>query len=153
LTVATGEIEQHATIETLPDEIILEIFDCVRLAARATTKSECGVCQDPNPWLSWESHRLVQVCRRWQSLIFASLQRLDLRLVYTSKRKAPGMKKALDRWPTLPIAVWYPWQCTIQSQGESFILEDENNASFALQYFSTLIAYVKSTSSSQPRCS
>jgi hypothetical protein len=84
---------------------------------------------------------------------FASLQRLDLRLVYTSKRKAPGMKKALDRWPTLPIAVWYPWQCTIQSQGESFILEDENNASFALQYFSTLIAYVKSTSSSQPRCS
>ena len=58
--------------------------------------------------------------------MFASPQRLDLRVVYTFKRKARDMKKALGRWPTLPIAVRYPSPCTIR--------EDENNASVALQH-------------------
>ena len=58
--------------------------------------------------------------------MFASPLRLDLRFVYTSKRKARVMKKALGRRSTLPIAVWYP--------SRSIIPEDENNASFALQH-------------------
>jgi hypothetical protein len=41
------------------------------------------------------------------------------------------MKKALDRWPTLPIVLWYP-QNTIRRG--PFILEDESNAYFALQH-------------------
>jgi hypothetical protein len=43
------------------------------------------------------------------------------------------MKKALDRWPTLPIAVWYPIRLPCRFQTQSLTLEDENNASFALQ--------------------
>ena len=82
---------------------------------------------DPSStWSPWKWHQLAQVCRRWRFLVFASPHRLDLRVVYTFKRKARVMKKALGRWPTLPIAVWYPSQCTIH--------EDENNASVALQH-------------------
>ena len=82
---------------------------------------------DPSStWSPWKWHQLAHVCRRWRFLVFASPQRLDLRVVYTFKRKARVVKKALGRRPTLPIAVWYPSPCTIR--------EDENNASFALQH-------------------
>ena len=125
-----GEIiEQHAKIETLSDEILLEIFDSVRLASRASTGSDLDMRNYSGLSLTWslrEWHRVAHVCRRWRFLVFASPLRLDLRLVYTFNRKDRDMKNALSRWPTLPIAVWYPMPC-INS-------EDENNASFALQH-------------------
>ena len=64
--------------------------------------------------------------------MFASPHRLDLRLVYTFKLPARVRKKALDSWPTLPIAIWYPCQSAVR--GRSRCLEDENNASFALRH-------------------
>ena len=64
--------------------------------------------------------------------MFASPHRLDLRLVYTFKRPARLRKRALNSWPTLPIAIWYPWKSAVG--GRSSCLEDENNASFALRY-------------------
>jgi hypothetical protein len=66
--------------------------------------------------------------------VFASPCRLDLLLVYTYERKARAMKKALATWPTLPIAVWYPWHYGTMTRERSLILEDQNNASFALQH-------------------
>ncbi|KAH8978776.1 hypothetical protein EDB92DRAFT_1956025 [Lactarius akahatsu] len=120
-----GEIEQHAKIDTLPDEILLEIFDCFRLAA--ATVSSAGPT-----WSPWEWHRFVHVCRRWRFLVFASSHRLDLRLVYTFKRPARVRKKALDGWPTLPIAIWYPRPSVVR--GRSEYLEDVNNTSFALRH-------------------
>ena len=133
--MCAGEIEQHAKIETLPDEILLEIFDCFRLAL--ATDSEDDRSDDPSSsadptWRPWEWHRLVHVCRRWRSLVFASSRRLDLRLVYTFNRPARLKKKVLESWSTLPIAVWYPCQNAVR--GRSVILVDENNASFALRY-------------------
>jgi len=113
LTVAdwncSDEVEQHAKIETLPDEILLEIFDCSRLAAAAATESDSNGFYDPPSsagptWRSWQWHRLVHVCRRWRSLVFASPHRLDLRVVYTFKQPARVGVKAPNSWQTLPIA-------------------------------------------------
>ncbi|KAN0134703.1 hypothetical protein V8E53_007488 [Lactarius tabidus] len=144
-----GEIEQHAKIETLPDEILLEIFDCVRLAQAASAISKGLDCvirhqlvlpSSSSNWGSWKWHRLIHVCRMWRCLVFASLNRLDLLLVYTHERKARVMKKVLASWQTLPIAVRYPrryrWHYGTE---ESLILEDQNNASFALQHHPNLI--------------
>ncbi|KAI9435965.1 hypothetical protein H4582DRAFT_1966506 [Lactarius indigo] len=126
-----GEIKQHAKIETLPDEVLLEIFDCFRLAAATDNKASGELSAGPT-WSPWEWHRLVHVCRRWRFLVFASPHRLDLRLVYTFKRPARVRKKALDDWPTLPIAIWYPRKTTMR--GPSEFVEDEKNASFALRH-------------------
>lgn len=131
-----GEIEQHAKIEMLPDEVLLEIFDCFRLAAAADSESDDDPSESSSAgptWSPWEWHRLVHVCRRWRFLVFASPHRLDLRLVYTFRRPARVKKKALDSWPTLPIAVWYPRQNAVVRE-RSHCLEDESNASFALRH-------------------
>ena len=141
----TGEIEQHAKIEILPDDILLEIFDCVRLAtcqcaARPALKLDCDVCyylQDYwgplSTWSRWEWHRLTHVCRRWRSLVLASPYRLDLRLICAFKPKVCFMKKALTSSPTIPIAVWYPKRHYLVTE-RPLILEDENNAFIALQH-------------------
>ena len=142
MIVAAGEFEQHAKIETLPDEVLLEIFDYIRWAQVASTPTalDCDI-RDPfrfdpasvstrNYWnsyfKSWEWHRLVHVCRRWRSLMFALPRSLDLRLTYTQKCKSRVMKKAMDSWPTLPIVVWYP--------SRLYRPEYEDDASFALQH-------------------
>jgi hypothetical protein len=51
---------------------------------------------------SWEWHLLVQVCRRWRQIVFASPRRLNLRIPCT-RRTLVG--KNLGIWPILPIDV------------------------------------------------
>ena len=141
--IAAGEIEQHAKIETLPDEILLEVFDCVRLAQAAISAPITLKCDITDPfcfesldpalrsnWSSeaWEWHRLIHVCRWWRSLVLASPRRLDLRLTYTFKYGFHVMKKAMESWPTLPIDVWHP------SRARWYRPEYEDDASFALQH-------------------
>ena len=83
------------TIDVLPDDILLEIFDHHRLAA-----------QEYALFWPWEWHRLAHVCQGWRSVIFASPRRLNLRLVYTYKKP---IRKDLECWPpSLPISIWYP---------------------------------------------
>jgi F-box associated protein len=82
------------TIDMLPDDILLEIFD-----------HDCLAAQEYALFGPWEWHRLAHVCRRWRSVIFTSPRRLNLRLVYTYKKP---VRKNLDCWPLLPISVWYP---------------------------------------------
>ena len=96
----------------LPDEILLEIFDCHRLAAQANPSS-----------LPWKWHRLAHVCQRWRFLVFASPRRLDLQLVYTFKSP---VRKTLDFWPNLPIAISYP--------SRRLAPDDENNVVAALKH-------------------
>jgi hypothetical protein len=48
-------------------------------------------------WLS-----LVQVCRRWRSLVFASPRRLNLRVFCTPRTLA---RATLDVWPALPLVI------------------------------------------------
>lgn len=78
------------TIDMLPDEILLNIFDLFRL----DSISSVGY--------TWAWQDLVHVCRRWRSIIFASPHFLDLRLV--CKSRTP-VRKTLDAWPAFPIGI------------------------------------------------
>ncbi len=99
----------------LPNEILLEIFDCHRLATLENSS-------DP-----WKWHRLAHVCQRWRGLIFESPRRLDLRLVYTYKNP---LRKSLDLWPDLPLSVWYPRS----PRNQRLAPEDEENVLAVLKH-------------------
>ncbi|KAH8992399.1 hypothetical protein EDB92DRAFT_565996 [Lactarius akahatsu] len=86
---AHEELCNFSTIEVLPEDVLLEIFDFYKLAS--TT-------------LSWGWHELAHVCQRWRCIVFASQCRLGLRLLCTY---GTPVKKTLDCWLTLPIVVRY----------------------------------------------
>jgi hypothetical protein len=72
----------------LPDDILLEIFD---FYVDKTYQIH-----------AWQS--LVHVCGRWRRFVFASPNRLNLRLVCTAKTPA---RDKLDLWPALPLLIRY----------------------------------------------
>jgi F-box-like len=77
----------YLTIDVLPDEVLLEIFDFY----------VCEVDREEE----WET--LVHVCRRWRYVVFGSPHRLDLRLICTVETPTRDM---LDIWPaSLPIVI------------------------------------------------
>jgi len=75
------------TINTLPDEALLEIFDFY-------------VCEADDK-ADWET--LLHVCQRWRHLVFSAPHRLKLRIVCTVGTPATTM---VDVWPALPISMW-----------------------------------------------
>ncbi|KAH9968120.1 hypothetical protein BC827DRAFT_1170374, partial [Russula dissimulans] len=77
---------RQVAIETLPDDILIEIFDIYVDEAK-----------DTDEW-----HILVHVCRRWRNLVFASPQHLGLQLLCTNTRPTREM---LAVWPPLPIII------------------------------------------------
>ncbi|KAI0286414.1 hypothetical protein BC826DRAFT_972593 [Russula brevipes] len=79
-----GRRRRQVTIDTLPDDVLLEIFD---------------VYADKNS-RGWP--KLLHVCRRWRSVVLASTRRLNLQLRCTYKTPA---RKMLDIWPALPIVI------------------------------------------------
>lgn len=92
----TGKSYVHAiTINMLPDDVFLEIFDSFRK------------CHNPDSSFTpvWMWYRLVQVCQRWRQLIFASPRYLDLQLLCTN---GTPVRENLNCWPPFPIAVHYP---------------------------------------------
>ena len=87
----------HATtIDILPDDALLQIFDMFRRVNHGTHKPHYF------PGSRWQ--RLIHVCRRWRLIIFSSPRRLDLYLL--CKRGTP-VRKHLDIWPAFPIIVDY----------------------------------------------
>ncbi len=52
----------------------------------------------------WQS--LVQVCKRWQEIIYASPRYLDL-FLYFSNQDADAIAETLDLWPELPLFLGY----------------------------------------------
>jgi hypothetical protein len=80
------------TIETLPDDILLEIFYLC---------PDEDEDEDGNEYEDWW-HTLVHVCRRWRNVVFASPRRLDLRLRCSGTR---SVREMLDIWPELPIVI------------------------------------------------
>ena len=84
------DVDQIISIDMLPDEVLLAIFDFY-LDPDLFTKEQIE---------AWRS--LVQVCRRWRSVVFASPCRLDLRLFCR-----PGTPRdILDVWPAIPFLIW-----------------------------------------------
>jgi hypothetical protein len=84
--LGSGErYRRTTTINMLPDNVLLEIFDF------------------DNYW-SHEWKRLVHVCQRWRHIIFASPLRLDLTLLCSY---GTPVRKNLGYWPSFPIIVDY----------------------------------------------
>jgi F-box-like len=85
-----GMVFPRVTIGSLPDDVLLEIFDFYRVV---TMNVFIG---------TWSWHKLVQVCRRWRCLVFASPLRLDLQLCCTPKSP---VRELLGIWPALPLNI------------------------------------------------
>ena len=92
-------VGQVATIGDLPDDVLLIIFDFYVVGYQ-----DLGFIEQffghHDAIRSWQS--LVQVCRRWRGLVFASPRRLKLQLYCTTTTPA---RKTLDVWPALPLII------------------------------------------------
>ncbi|KAI0265541.1 hypothetical protein BC834DRAFT_164921 [Gloeopeniophorella convolvens] len=84
------------TIDTFPNEILLEIFDSYRLAI-----PRLGWCYS-TPW-SW--YALAHVCRRWREVLLASSERLKLQI--RCNRGLPVTVDMLAHSPPLPLTIEY----------------------------------------------
>ncbi|KAH9968511.1 hypothetical protein BGW80DRAFT_1337900 [Lactifluus volemus] len=88
-----GRVSRHTAIDSLPDEMLMEIFRCDRLVSLTYSLGR-----------SWEWYRLVHVCRRWRYIIFNSPRSLDLQLLCTYGTQ---VRNNLYCWPALPIVMRY----------------------------------------------
>jgi hypothetical protein len=80
------------SIDILPDDVLLEIFDfylndCYNVESRERM---------------WRS--LLHICQRWRSLVFGSPGHLNLELVCTERTRARDM---LDVWPAFPLIIMW----------------------------------------------
>jgi F-box-like len=87
-----GMLLPRVTIGSLPDEVLLEIFYAYKESLSMYSMRVWHEC-----WL-----RLVHVCRRWRSVIFASPHYLNLQLHCTPTRP---VRKMLDIWPAFPLVI------------------------------------------------
>jgi len=104
---ASGYHSQSTTIDVIPDDVLLKIFDYYRSGE-----------------FPWKWHTLVHVCQRWRCLVFSSLNRLHVRLFCTD---GTPVKEFLGIWPALPIVIRYGGPSKLTS------LEDEENLVIALR--------------------
>jgi F-box-like len=89
-----GQISPRVTIGTLPDDVLLDIFDFCR-------KAENPYLWPPwPPWPAQAWRTLTHVCQRWRYVVFASPNRLNLVLLCTERTH---VREMLNLWPPLPI--------------------------------------------------
>jgi len=88
--------EQYSPTGTLPDDVLVEIFDHHRLGT-APLRLKSG---------PWKWHRLAHVCRRWRFVIFSYSRCLDLRIISTHGTNS--IHRSPIFWNPLPINIWYP---------------------------------------------
>ncbi|KAH9029660.1 hypothetical protein EDB85DRAFT_1507787 [Lactarius pseudohatsudake] len=113
------------TIDTLTDNVLLEIFDLIRSSFDFQVRFPL-FWGTPGPPPVWKWHPLVCVCRRWRQVIFASPLRLDLQLLCTH---GTPVRKILGCWqPTLPIVIGHG-----HNSMEDLAPEDEDNVFAALE--------------------
>jgi hypothetical protein len=87
------------TIDNVPDEVLLEIFDLYRGTFGDPLNCE-RVWNNKNGWF-----KLAHVCHNWRSIVLASPSRLRLRLYFASD--TPTRAAVLKRLSHLPIIVDY----------------------------------------------
>ncbi len=76
----------------------------------------------------WYWQDLVQVCERWQQIIYSSPQYLDLHL-HCSGSTSSQFREIRDRWPAFPLILYY-WIGEDDTYG---VQEDINTALISLQ--------------------
>jgi hypothetical protein len=81
----------RATIDVLPDDVLLDIFEFCLDRPRELYLDRIK---------TWQ--RLVHVCGRWRDVIFQSPRRLNLQILCTVRTPA---KEKLGIWPALPLTV------------------------------------------------
>jgi hypothetical protein len=114
----TGKHSREApTINVLPDDVLLEIFDLCRWDHLIDYENYDRMSP------VWEWRLMAHVCLRWRQIIFASPLRLDLQIICT--HGAP-VRKRLGIWPTFPIVIRYG------GIGRKFA--DEDNVLAALEH-------------------
>lgn len=102
------------SINILPDDVLLEVFDWCRIDGDP----------DQHPFDPvWKWHRLVHVCRRWRQIVFGSPLRLDLQILCTNGTPV----RNLYCWPPFPITIQYSYH-------ETFTLHDEDGLFAALEH-------------------
>ena len=77
------------TLDILPDEVLLVIFD------HYVTKGD-----EDGKFAEW--HTLVHVCQKWRYIVFWSPLRLNLRILCSA---GTSVKEKLAPWPPLPIII------------------------------------------------
>jgi hypothetical protein len=87
-----GQAFQRVTIGSLPDIVLLDIFDFYQVLISKNENDE--------PAWSWE--KLVHVCQRWRYLIFESPIRLNLQPFCT---ESSPVRELLDVWPYSPLVI------------------------------------------------
>ena len=86
------------SIDVLPDDILLSIFDfCVDKQDKDQESNQRPSKKVIEVWQS-----LVHVCRRWRRVVFGSPRRLNLRLLCTDKTP---VRDILNVWPPLPLVI------------------------------------------------
>ncbi|KAN0126147.1 hypothetical protein V8E53_013525 [Lactarius tabidus] len=68
-------LPHRGTIGTVPDEVLLDIFDFYR-------EDRLEDRMDPQDF-NWRWHKLLHMCRKWRDIVFTSPRHLDLRLLCT----------------------------------------------------------------------
>ena len=99
--------QPEVTIDNLPDEVFLRIFDLYKEGSRRAL--------DP-PW-RWQT--LAHVCRRWRYIILESPQRLCLQVACSARTPT---RKSLDIWPPFPIAITSVNPYRVGARGEENII-------------------------------
>src|SRR6266566_5424461 len=96
------DVDQVLTIDVLPDDVLLEIFDFYVVGYQDLDLDEVlfGDQDTKRKIESWQS--LVHVCQRWRGLVFASPHRFNLRLYCTTRIPA---RVTQDVWPALPLLI------------------------------------------------
>jgi hypothetical protein len=93
------QLSPRTTIRSIPNEVLLEIFDSFRQSFQREGDYE----------RAWNSNdgwfKLAHVCREWRQLVLTSPSRLHIRLLFTRHRS--GRAIAIRRLPPLPIVVDY----------------------------------------------
>ena len=92
-------LSPRATIHSLPNEVLLEIFDSFRRTFQCEREYES----------TWNSNKgwfkLAHVCQEWRQVVLTSPSRLHVRLHFTKHRS--GRAIAIRGLPPLPIVVDY----------------------------------------------
>ena len=97
------------TIDELPDECLMEIFDLYRGVAISIVIVKSA----------WGWTALAHVCRRWRAIILTSPQRLHLQV--TCGPRTP-VRTSLDTWSPFPIVISSSPPHTVKEKGKENIL-------------------------------